>query len=364
MEVKRDVAIDICKGIGIMLMVLGHSGLPKAALDFIYMFHMPLFFFVSGYCFDERYLNMPVAFIKKKVKGLWVPYVKYSLLFLLLHNLFCYLNIYSTEYGYQGQGVDILSIGEIKNRVWSIVTDMSGTEQLLGGFWFLKQLLLGSVISLIAMKIIRKLRIRYHFFGFLNDVWSIVFLLLASVMMNKYVLVYPCFNIQSLTVLAAAIFLVGYVYKGHKCCVNLLWSAIFAMFVCLGSVLMPREMLNLQWFEIIPYFFIGVMGTVMTLNISRYISIFAVRIGQFFSWAGRVTLIILTWHFLAFKIVSIFIISKEHLQIEHLGEFPVIYEFAVQGWWLVYFVVAMLITLSIARAKETLLFRHKNIAYL
>ena len=165
---KRDASIDICKGIGIMLMVLGHSGIPQGGFDFIYMFHMPLFFFVSGYCFNEKYLDTPIAFVKKKIKGLWLPYVKYSLLFLLLHNLFCYLHIYSSLYGYQGHGVDILSISQAKNSVWSIVTSMYGTDQLLGGFWFLRELLLGSVIAFVAMKTIRKLQQHCQLVAFSN----------------------------------------------------------------------------------------------------------------------------------------------------------------------------------------------------
>lgn len=38
---KRDTNIDIIKGIGITLMVLGHSQFPLT--HFIYLFHMPIF---------------------------------------------------------------------------------------------------------------------------------------------------------------------------------------------------------------------------------------------------------------------------------------------------------------------------------
>lgn len=351
---KRDVSIDICKGIGIMLMVLGHSGSPKIVHDFIYMFHMPLFFFVSGYCFDEKYLNIPFAFVKKKIKGLWWPYVKYSILFLLLHNLFCYLNIYSSKYGYQGHGVSMLNIRQIKDSLWTIVTGMTGHDQLLGGFWFLRELLLGSVIALVTMQAIKSMSLRYRFVRF-SILGGVIFLLLTSVLMNKYVLVFPCFNVCSLTVLAAAIFLAGHVYKEHKCCTNLLWTVTFVIIVCLGSVLMPMEILTLEWFNIVPYFAFGVMGTIMTINISRILSTCSM-LGCFFSWVGRETLTVLTWHLLAFKIVSLFIIKQNGMSVEHLGEFPVMSGFAEQGWWIAYFVVAMVVTLSIAKVKSS--FKH------
>lgn len=39
---------DIAKGIAIILMVLAHSSLPAALQNYIFAFHMPLFFIVSG----------------------------------------------------------------------------------------------------------------------------------------------------------------------------------------------------------------------------------------------------------------------------------------------------------------------------
>lgn len=42
--------IDACKGIGILLVVLGHVTDSGGLLNrSIYLFHMPLFFFLSGY---------------------------------------------------------------------------------------------------------------------------------------------------------------------------------------------------------------------------------------------------------------------------------------------------------------------------
>ncbi len=49
---KRDETFDVMKGIGIFLMVTGHTLGPDSPLNkFIYSFHMPLFFLVTGYFF-------------------------------------------------------------------------------------------------------------------------------------------------------------------------------------------------------------------------------------------------------------------------------------------------------------------------
>ena len=46
---NRNENVSLAKGLGIILMVLGHTGFSYYGNGFIYMFHMPLFFFLSGY---------------------------------------------------------------------------------------------------------------------------------------------------------------------------------------------------------------------------------------------------------------------------------------------------------------------------
>jgi len=47
----RVVYIDLFRGVGVLLMILGHLGLGKAFDHYIHAFHMPMFFFVSGFFF-------------------------------------------------------------------------------------------------------------------------------------------------------------------------------------------------------------------------------------------------------------------------------------------------------------------------
>lgn len=55
---KREVWADYVKALAIFLMVLGHFNLnSEASEQFIYMFHMPVFFLISGY-FDK---GMPIG---------------------------------------------------------------------------------------------------------------------------------------------------------------------------------------------------------------------------------------------------------------------------------------------------------------
>lgn len=52
--VERERALDVIKGVGILLVVVGHTSCPDVLKTWIYSFHMPLFFMVAGYLFNER----------------------------------------------------------------------------------------------------------------------------------------------------------------------------------------------------------------------------------------------------------------------------------------------------------------------
>ena len=145
---QRDNTITYLKTIGIILMVIGHSqcSIPYAR-QVIYMFHMPLFFFASGYCFNNSYLNQPKQFVKKRLRGLWWPYVKWSLLFLLLHNFFFSICFYSDHLGYGTYVPCRFTAVETLIRALLIGITMQGHDLLLGGYWFLPALFWGSVIS-------------------------------------------------------------------------------------------------------------------------------------------------------------------------------------------------------------------------
>jgi len=73
---KRIEYIDIARGIGILLVVLGHNDfgyISPFGYKLIYSFHMPLFFFLSGY-----FLNVSIPFVgffKKRFSSLLKPYL-------------------------------------------------------------------------------------------------------------------------------------------------------------------------------------------------------------------------------------------------------------------------------------------------
>lgn len=97
---KRIEWINLARGMGMFLVVLGHAmhdsfvriggGYPIASwlIDFIYSFHMPLFFFIAGFC-AERIVRMNsfserIAYIKSRFIRLMIPYFFVGILYVPL----------------------------------------------------------------------------------------------------------------------------------------------------------------------------------------------------------------------------------------------------------------------------------------
>ena len=84
---KRNNALDIAKGIGIVLMIVGHMTGMIPLHKFIYQFHMPMFLMFSGYFFDAQKWNSFLAFVTKRFKQLIVPYICFAVVIILVSSM-------------------------------------------------------------------------------------------------------------------------------------------------------------------------------------------------------------------------------------------------------------------------------------
>lgn len=156
MAKQRDPVIDSMRGIGIVLMVLGHSGFPGT--DFIYLFHMALFFMLSGWLFSLR--GGPVHFIKRKAVTLWLPFVLANTAFTVLNNLFLKLNILtSDERILQVPGNAVTTHVTVKDVIgrtvhWCV---FDGGTQLGGAMWFIQALFQVSILYALVEFILQRL---------------------------------------------------------------------------------------------------------------------------------------------------------------------------------------------------------------
>lgn len=74
--------IDFLKGVGIFLVVWGHTMFPRSV--YIYSFHMPLFFFLSGFLHKDKPARQ---FIIGKINTVYIPYAIFTVLSWLFYLL-------------------------------------------------------------------------------------------------------------------------------------------------------------------------------------------------------------------------------------------------------------------------------------
>ena len=79
MNKDRNHTIDILRGIAIFLVVFGHvTHLPEIRI-YIWGFHIPIFFFISGLLFRREKFEKFTDFLKSRLKNIVLPYVIFYL---------------------------------------------------------------------------------------------------------------------------------------------------------------------------------------------------------------------------------------------------------------------------------------------
>lgn len=80
----RDSTFDVMKGIGIIAMIIGHLQIPHLLRDFIFSFHMPMFFLIGGYFYKPQSIK---DIIHKSSIRLLKPYIITGVLTFLIYFL-------------------------------------------------------------------------------------------------------------------------------------------------------------------------------------------------------------------------------------------------------------------------------------
>lgn len=282
---KRITYLDTAKGILILLMLIGHIWNEGFVHDFIYVFHMPAFFIISGMVGSRKEISVRGfgEFLLSRVKTLLIPYLFFEI-YAILIDIICngaYLNI-------KGYAYQVLTL------------------QLFNGpLWFLMVMFLSGVI--------------YFFLQGIKTDWTkwavvLTLLLLAMVMPQFQAYISP-----STVTLALLFTMVGSFLRtlpekmslrgGHA--LLPLGITVIISFADIG------EMPDYQSGSRVLFLLGSLVGTVLILEISRR---FDHKILQFF---GRNSLVILGSHY------PIIRLTKHFLQFEEFSAIGGILFFAV-----------------------------------
>lgn len=341
----RDTKFSILKALAIILVVLSHAGAAGWVSNFVFLFHVPAFFICAGYFFHTRYLSDERTFVVRRIKGLYVPFVKWSVILLVLHNLFFKLGILSEVYGNaQGGVTHPYTWGEGCQRLWSIVFNMSGYDTFIGGaFWFFRALLLASIGFLVLFKLLRRSE---KFQADLQAGWGIV---VTGIVLTAW-LVLGGLKVTGVAqggyreLMGMTFMGVGFVmrqYEVERRFSSWRWGVPAFVVTALCSIWLPTAMTYHPTFtQFVTLPVPAVCGFAFLLWLSSLLDRFGRWAKRALVYIGDHTLYIFAFHLLAFKVVSAIKAGVYHLPWESIGSHTVINAPANNLWFVLLYVIA------------------------
>ena len=281
---KRITYIDTAKGILILLMLLGHIWNDGFVHDFIYVFHMPAFFILSGMTSSRKELSARGfgKLLLSRGQKLLIPYLCFEI-YAIGADMICngiYLNV-------KGYAYQILTL-----RLFN------------GPLWFLMVMFLSGIL-----------------FYFLQDVkspkvqYGVMFVLLAVVMVMPQFRAY----VSPATVTLALLFTMiggnfGTIFEKMS---EGKWYLLFLSVTALLSFTGLGEMASYQSGSKVLFLLGSLVGTAMILGISKRID------HKFLAFCGRNSLIILGSHYPIIRLTKYFLQFEEFSTIGGIAFFAI-----------------------------------------
>lgn len=340
----RETKFSILKAIAIICVVLSHAGISGWLFNFVFIFHVPIFFICAGYFFNTKYLTDERTYIVHRFKGLYLPFVRWSLFFLLIHNVLFPLGILSETYGNAGGGVTHpYTWQQFSQHAWSIVSNMSGYDQFLcGAFWFFRALLLASIGFLLMFKLLnRSAQLR----DYKHTAWDVLFitLLLITWKTTTHLSLTGVAQGGYRELMGMAFMTAGFLLKQYEVCDKLNWKTALTSgtILLLASCFFPSSMVwNPNFTQFISLPLPAIAAFVMFTYISAWIDRHPGLIKRTFAYIGEHTLYIFAFHLVAFKVVSALKVWFYDLPWEAVGGHPVVITPANNWIWVILYLAA------------------------
>lgn len=251
---KRVESFDIARGICILLMVMGHAGFGMEFHKIIHTFHMPIFFFISGFFYRPEKMYSASRYLAHISRTLLLPYLIFCLFYEILHIL------YTGEFSLWTFLIEIVSSNH--NRI-----------DVAGSLWFLLCLFSAKFLYFIVDRLSDRLCMGMH--G--KTILIFVISLIANCFRKMDIMLPLCLD-SALSCLL--IFHVGYVLKKSKDTkqVQTLLSMPWMLFLSFVFLFVITAYFNVDInvrrnrFGIIPLYWISCFcGMFIILNISEWI---------------------------------------------------------------------------------------------
>ncbi len=307
-KMKKDISNNreywnILKGVAIFSIVLGHSC--PFGVAFVYLFHLVLFFFVSGYLYSEnKYGDEPFYNVGMRIKSVWSKYFVYSTVLVLLHNTFLDIGVIIGQGKYSFEKI----LSGIANSV------IFGCRETMGGaLWFVPVLLAASGMFGGTVYLSRKIASRFSgekttaFFKNMSIILLSLLLGGTGVFLNLR-LAELNYHIHT-SFLVVPIFAAAYYIKTYCKDLNkiLKWYVAVFAFLFLRAVLKLGGRIELSIEQIIgpvSFYAVSFAGIYFCMYLAK-ILLYIPVLRKYFSLIGEFSFEIMAFHFVAIKLVDI-----------------------------------------------------------
>lgn len=346
---KRDRVIDICRGLAMIAVVLGHCGFPFT--HELYTFHVPIFFVISGYLYFLKVDSLKElgGRIFQKFKRLYIPFVLFSSLFVITLNPSIKFFLYPTE-DIINQYPDIAHTSiyqtlDTNDLIYSLlkVFAFSGGTNLSGAMWFLRVLFFALLIFELEHYLFKRCRALIH----LVTVCNVVFFIIGY-WLCKHNISLPL----GLDVVATVMIFLSLGEEVRQMLRNQnteklnLIVLIGACIISCGTVFLcsKYEDVNIgvnQFNSPVVLLISTLCGFIFVYSLS--LLILRSKCSRIFELVGKHTIAILGWHFLAFKVVNVFVAYLKGLPVQYISSFPTI----AGACWIYYAAAGIILPLFI-----------------
>lgn len=347
------MAFTLCKALAILCVVLSQAGGPEWIGTFLAQFDVPIFFLCAGYFFNTRYLTDEKTYVKHRFKGLYLPFLRWSLFFLVFHNVFSALGFIGGETGTP------YTWHEFFQNLWSITFGMTGYDAALcGSYWFFSSLFLSSLAFLLLFKLL------HHVFPKATVARLALYILLLGVLLIIWqtagALVIPVVPEGGYRELCGLSFMaMGFLYHEYCARLPLRWYYALGAFALLivGACFLGTSMEAWQTLvQFLPLLPLGAAGFYLVLWLSKHIARRPGALRSALEYVGNRTLYVFAFFLVAFKVVSAVKVGFCHLPWQQVGDTPIVeYHATTDAFFLLYFVAGValpLLWLAAYRALE------------
>lgn len=330
----RNPTFSVIKALAIILVVVTHAGCPGWLSRFAFQFHVPVFFICAGYFFHAATPAEEYTYLVRRFRGIYRPYVCWSLLFLCLHNLLFPVGLLSEQVGNAEGGVlHPYTWQAFCHRFFSIIFNMSGHDEFLAGsFWFFRAFFIAGILWLVLFKVLRKLS---SLSGEKSAAWGVAFVALLLAVWKT------CggFNIVGIAqggyreLMGLFFMATGYLaarynpleaMSGWKRRTPL--GAACLLVLVLLAVYYPVSM---SWKATLPQLLAlavsGLAGFGFLWVVSDVLCRWEGGLRKLLVYVGDHTLSVFAFHLVAFKLVTLFVVAAYGLPWQAMGSYPVVH---------------------------------------